>query len=89
MSISSAMMAATPEASPMRQRVARGPTSAAHLARQDATQQDAALLLLSLSHQEQVTTASNAVASPPSVSGEDSTADEGHRRSKRKRGVQP
>ncbi|KAH7197798.1 uncharacterized protein B0J16DRAFT_352575 [Fusarium flagelliforme] len=89
MSISSAMMAATPEASPMRQRVARGPTSAAHPARQDATQQDAALLLLSLSHQEQVTPASNAVASPPSISGEDSTADEGHRRSKRKRGVQP
>jgi hypothetical protein len=50
MSISSAMMAATPEASPMRQRVARGPTSAAYSAQQDATQQDAALLLLSLSH---------------------------------------
>lgn len=89
MSISSAMMAATPEASPMRQRVARGPTSAAHSVRQDATQQDAALLLLSLSHQEQVTPTSNAVASPPSISGEDSATDEGHRRSKRKRGVQP
>ncbi|KAJ4013159.1 hypothetical protein NW766_006982 [Fusarium irregulare] len=89
MSISSAMMAATPEASPMRQRVARGPTSAGRSVRQDATQQDAAMLLLSLSHQEQVTPTSNAVASPPSISGEDSATDEGHRRSKRKRGVQP
>ncbi|KAM0232222.1 hypothetical protein ACHAPO_007995 [Fusarium lateritium] len=81
MSTSSVMMAATPEASPMRQRVVRGPTIGT-----DPVQQSAALLLLNLRQQEQEVSVSSAVISPPSITMGNSIEEH---RSKRQRATSP
>ncbi|KAM0563560.1 hypothetical protein ACHAPJ_001284 [Fusarium lateritium] len=83
MSTSSVVMAATPEASPMRQRETREPQAGA-----DTAQKNAAMLLLNLSMQEQSSSAPTAVGTLPTYSEDlqvDESAPEDEHRSKRHR----